>query len=152
MSYAFKSQLKLGNLGETIFYEVNCDHLMKTDGREGDFVCKETGEKTELKTDMWSMFSTPNFFFERYSDKDKMSPGGPWQALTHGCKYFIYFYVTNMTYFRFDAKDLVQVLDDIITQMKPTEIKNATYTTVGYRVPRELVTHLAEVVKLKVTK
>ncbi len=152
MSFNFKSQLKLGSLGETLFFEANCSNLYRLDGKHGDFQCKRTKAITELKTDYWNMEATPNMFFERYSDMDKQSPGGPWQSLLHGAKYFVYFYVQNLTYFRFECEGLVAALDTIIPDLKPTEVKNTSHITLGYRVPRDTVIHLAKEVKLKVTK
>jgi hypothetical protein len=149
MSFNFKTSLKHGALGELIFYEAHCGEMKKEDGRARDFTYTLTGDGVELKTDLWSMEKTPNFFFERYSDKQKQSPGGPWQAQANGNKWFVYFYVSNMTYFRFETSELVECLNKVIPDIDPTDVKNSSWTTEGYRVPRDRVSHIAEEFRLK---
>lgn len=146
---SFTTSLRFGDAGEAIWYQAH-PGLERIDGLKGDFVDPE-GRKWELKTDLWSMEKTPNFFFERYSDAARKSPGGPYQALQHGCVYFCYFYIANMTYFKFHCAELVEALDLILPGLTPTEVQNKGYTTVGYRVPRDYVAHLAEPIKLKVS-
>lgn len=142
MGFRFSASLKVGQVGETLFFSANCAHLKKEDGRLRDFSYKDSGEGIELKSDCWSMKDTPNFFMERWSNVAKQSPGGPWQSLANGTKYFIYFYMANLTYFCFEVSELCRFLDANIDKLEAKEVQNVKYTTLGYRVPRTLVEHL----------
>jgi hypothetical protein len=146
---SFTTSLRFGDAGEAIWYQAH-PGLSRIDGLKGDFL-DANGEKWELKTDLWSMEKTPNFFIERYSDMARKTPGGPYQALVHGCRYFCYFYIASLTYFKFDCAELVATLDEVLPKLTPTEVQNKGYTTMGYRVPRDLLTHLAKPVTLKVS-
>ena len=148
---SFRASLNLGAVGEMLYHQAHCGTLNRTNGRAGDFVNRETGDIVELKTDYYPMDKTPNFFFERFSDGDKKSPGGPWQALGHGCKTFVYFFVANMTTFTFDTAQLVAHLDSIEHTLEPFKVGNSTWTTIGYRVPREVLAPLYETMTLTVT-
>jgi hypothetical protein len=97
LSFAFKAQLRAGQIGETLFEHAHRDNLVKLDGFEGDFLNKATGQKLELKTDFYSMDATPNFFIERFSNVQTGTPGGPWQAKKHGADLFVYFYIPSLT-------------------------------------------------------
>ena len=149
---SFQSSKNLGQLGEMLFFQAHEGDMTKIDGLSGDFVWHETGEKVELKTDYWQMGKTPNYFFERYSDRDKKTPGGPWQALGHDCDLFVYFYVSDLTYFVFNTKELVKHLDKIIPRIEPTLITNQSWVTEGYRVPRAMLQDIATEHKLVVRK
>jgi len=124
--------------------------LEKLSGFKSDFTLIETGQGVELKTDYWAMSKTPNFFFERYSDKARQTPGGPWQSIENGSDLFCYFYVKDLTFFRFETVPLVEALEEIIKTISPTDIMNKTYITQGYRVPRALLKDISEEFKLKV--
>lgn len=142
--------LAMGEIGESLFYQAHEGKLEKLDGFKSNFKLIETGQGVELKTDYWAMSKTPNFFFERYSDKAKQSPGGPWQAQKHGSDIFCYFYVKDLTFYRFETTPLVNALEEIIKTLPTTDIPNKTYITQGYRVPRSLLTDLGEQFKLKI--
>lgn len=139
---SFKSSLKLGELGQAMYHQAHQGIIEPTDGFKCDFKMITTGEAIEVKADYWSMNKTPNFFFERYSDKDKGSPGGPWQSQAHGTNIFVYIYVQNFTFFTFQTDQLVEALEKIIPTLPHTDIKNSTWITRGYRVPRELLKDL----------
>jgi hypothetical protein len=141
--YGFKTQLRVGQVGEIVFHEANCKDVIRLDGKEGDFEYRSDGSKLELKTDFWRMEDTPNMFIERYSNKEKQTPGGPYQALTHGCEWFVYFYVANLTYFKFNTQALVDRLDGLLPTLTPTDIVNKSHVTQGYRVPREAICDLS---------
>jgi hypothetical protein len=148
---SFKKSLSQGNLGESIFFEVNCTNLEKLDGRNGDFISIHTGEKLELKTDFFSMTKTENFFFERFSNREQQTPGGPWRALEDGSSIFVYFYISDMTYFTFDTQALVSALESILPEFPPTEVQNKGYVTVGYRIPRARLDTLYDVHRIQLT-
>jgi hypothetical protein len=151
MSFSFKGQLRTGQIGEVLFHLAHAGTLTRTDGRKADFLCALTGDGTELKTDSYDMEKTPFFFMERFSDAEKRSPGGPWQAASHGAKYFAYFFVTNLTFFRFETEKLVAKLDELLPSLTPVPISNKSWTTVGYKVPRAALEGLYERVALNVT-
>lgn len=148
---SFQKSLSMGEIGESLFYQAHEGKLEKLSGFKSDFTLIETGQGVELKTDYWAMSKTPNFFFERYSDKDKQSPGGPWQSREHGSDLFCYFYVKDLTFFKFETVPLVTALEDIIKTIPPTDVPNKTYITQGYRVPRMLLKDLYLECKLKVS-
>lgn len=149
---SFTSSLRHGSLGEALFFQAHEGELKKESGRASDFSVVATGEHVELKSDMWDMNKTPNFFFERWGDRDAKKPGGPWQALANGANHFVYFYVPSLTYFSFDTRKLVGALEAIIPSMKPTEVVNKNWITEGYRVPREKLKALYVEVKLRVSR
>jgi hypothetical protein len=146
----FKASLNQGEIGECLFYQAHDGKLEKIDGLKGDFIWKETGQKLELKTDLWKMADTPNFFIERWSDKKAGKPGGPWQSLGHGCELFVYLYVKDLTYFTFNTEQLVGRLEEIIPKLAATPVANKTWTTEGYRVPRSALEDIATVGRIKV--
>jgi hypothetical protein len=139
-----------GDIGESLFFQAHEGRLEKIDGLKGDFVLKETGQKLELKTDLWVMDRTPNFFMERYSNKATQSPGGPWQSAAHGSDLFIYFYVKDLTFYQFETKKLVEALERIVPTLAPTDIPNTGYVTQGYRVPRTMLADIATIKRIKV--
>lgn len=152
---SFQSSLRTGAIGETLFYQAHCGDLKRIDGMKGDFEFlhgPRMGEKLELKTDFYDLNKTPNFFFERWSDRDAKTPGGPWQSLQHGCRWFSYFFVSNFIHFDFETLKLVSVLETIIPTMKPVQVRNSGWITEGYRVPREMLVDIATPVELVVSK
>jgi hypothetical protein len=104
-----------------------------------DFVMRSTGDQFELKSDQYDMNTTKNFFIEHISNDTKQSPGGPWQALTHGSVWYAYAFVKNRIMFVFNCQDLVDYLDTIVEKYPPIEIPNGYYNTIGYKIPRKLV-------------
>ena len=148
MSFNFKTQLKAGQLGEVLYANAH-PHYTRTDGMTCDFYT-EAGASLELKTDFYTMDATPNFFMERWSMKEQKKPGGPWQSSSKGVDYFAYFYVPSLTIFTFSVQKLLERLEKLESTFSEFPIRNSSYTTVGYRVPREAVADLAEITKLKV--
>lgn len=137
----FKNDLQAGLAGQKAFKQLFAA-LVETDGRQGDFVAPD-GCKIELKTDSYDMQKTANFFIEQYSSLEVLSPGGPWQAQKHDCEYFVYYYGNNSTGFIWRTEALIEQLEAIIGQLKPTEVRNKRWTTLGYKVPRALLKPLA---------
>lgn len=138
----FQTDLKRGQAGERDFLAL-FTKLVGTDGRKGDILAPDG--KIELKTDFYPMTSTPNFFIERYSSVEVLSPGGPWQAKAHGCKYFVYYYTVDGYGYIFDTDALVAQLEamEATAKLKPAEVRNRKWTTVGYKVRREQLQPLA---------
>ena len=148
--YSFNLQKRAGKIGETLFFEAHKDDLIREDGRKKDFSVISTGQGIELKTDSYHINETKNFFFERYSNAEKGTPGGPWQALENGTEWFCYMFIPALTCYKFSTKELVEKLETLIVNLAPTEIKNEKHTTLGYRVPRDWVGQLSSPYKLAV--
>lgn len=150
MSFNFRSQLKIGQFGESIFLQANPEIKPHTD-YQGDFV-DVSGRKVELKTDMYSMEATPNYFFEFYSDKAKKSPGGPWQSISHGTEIFVYMFLPSLTYFTFNTQELVGRLETLIPNLAPYDVRNTSHVSMGYRVPRSMLADICTQTILEVRK
>lgn len=138
---SFKADLARGAVGQNWFLQ-RFPGLKQTDGRKGDFTAPD-GSKIELKTDSYAMGKTANFFIERFSSIEVGSPGGPWQAVAHGCDWFVYLYASNSTGFIFSCPDLLKQLEAIESTLKPVNVRNVRWTTVGYKVPRALLMPVA---------
>lgn len=152
MAYKFNPSLRIGQVGETLFFNAHCNELKKEDGKLRDFSYSISGDGVELKSDYWPMKDTPNLFIERYSNVEKKSPGGPYQSLANGTRYFIYFYLYDLTYFVFDTAQLCSFMDDNAHRFESKLVENLKYSTLGYRVPRAEVMHLTTPHYLQVTK
>jgi len=136
--FKFHDNLKQGKAGETKLLAL-FKGLIATDGRKGDMML--TNQKVELKTDNYPESSTNNFFFERYSNAEKGTDGGPWQAQAHGCKWFVYYFTASELGYVFDVDMLVDALNksSLMQGLKPVEVRNIRWTTVGFKVPRTAV-------------
>jgi hypothetical protein len=145
---SFKSSLTVGGIGETLFYTAHNGVLKRTDGRKSDLINVQTGEQIELKSDGWAMDKTPNFFFEIYSDKRVGSPGGPWRSKRDGIDTFVYFYVMDLTFFTFDTCELVDRIEELKPSLKTKEVRNASWVTEGYLVPRDMLKDIFTVSKI----
>lgn len=141
MSANFASDLAAGQQSELLFFEkLFPSKLERTDGRKGDFRILKTGELLELKSDNYDYFKTPNFFIERYSYDDK--PGGPFQSLENGVKYYCYFFPNSGHFFLFDTELLVRHLNWRFADAPLVPVKNKNYVTRGYKIERALLAHL----------
>lgn len=149
MSFGFKSQLRAGQIGEVLYHAAH-PTFTRTDGMTCDFYT-DAGTSLELKSDMYSVDTTPNFFIERWSVVEQQKPGGPWQSLQKGVELFAYMYVPSLVIYTFPVGQLVARLERLIPDMKPFPVQNKGYTTHGYRVARDLVMDLATVSRLKVS-
>lgn len=88
------------------------------------------------------MNDTPNLFCEYYGNVDKATVGGPWRAAKDKVDWFVYLYIREQQFFWYRAAPLVTFLDGWIKGKKPKTIKNRSYETMGYTVPRSEVEHL----------
>lgn len=141
-TFDFKEQLAKGVEGEVNFLLKYENLIEKTDGGFiSDFKILSTGDKIELKTDFYDPRKTKNFFFEFQSNKEKASPGGPWQALMKGSKYFVYRFSRTGQEFWFNTEDLVAAIC-LIDDKSLVEIQNKGWVTTGYKLPRKKFEHL----------
>ena len=143
--FGFNAQLKVGAKGEKLFEQNYPALLEKSKDQRWDFVMKSTGQKIEIKTDTYSA-KTGNFFFEKISNDTKgfkQSPGGPWRAEQDKVDIFCYLYFDDKLCYEFpNVKRLVKRLNQLTTGLEPVSIKNRTYNTIGYKVPRDWVADL----------
>lgn len=144
--FDFKEQLQCGERGEELFLEHYPKRLRIHPDRDGDFIEEHSGRKIELKTDTYNINKSPNFFIERWSDVHREKPGGPWQALEHGCDIFCYMFVRHNIYFQFnDLPALVEKLEDLTGSKGLIYIKNGRWITAGHKVPRRDLEELYDV-------
>lgn len=136
----FKRDLERGKKAEELF-ALRFPQLIKTDGFKGDFIMP-CGSILEIKNDSYCPDKWPNFIMERY--RSGVKPGGCWQSLEHGAKYFAYNFTKNNLLFIFDTAKLVIELESIILEhkLKLSDISNGSYNTRFFRVPRGLLKHL----------
>lgn len=133
----FKTDLNRGLVGQQTFAKLFAG-LKATDGKRGDFLL-EDGSKVEVKADFYSMNKTQNYFMERYSSVEVGSPGGVWQAAAHGADYYAYIYVQNLHVSVWYVPELLAHLSKLEPKLTPVNVKNAKWTTVGYKVARSLL-------------
>lgn len=137
--FDFRRQLNVGNDGEALFKQHYADlKPVKSVDRSADFILGD-GKKVELKTDTYGMEKTPNFFMEIYGQIEEGKLGGPWRAQQDAVEYFVYHYVRDKAFFWFETETLCAALDEMILNktVKSRDIKNRTWVTRGYLVPRE---------------
>lgn len=128
--FIFESCLSAGQEGERLFKQER-PYLISIDGKSGDFLLN--GSRVELKSDYYDENKTENFFIERWSSTEKKSPGGPWQASSHNCEYFVYYFTKSGNAYWFKTQDLIEVN---YTKYKIMDVPNRGYITSGYLVPR----------------
>ena len=142
-AWTFQEQLTIGNRGEELFLERYPRKLEIYPGREYDFTVKSSREKLELKTDTYNINKSDNFFFERFSDVHKETPGGPWRAHKDKIDIFCYYFVRHNIWFEFrDIPALVKELNSLTKSSGLVYIKNRGWITGGYKVRRECLEHL----------
>lgn len=134
--FDFAAQLRQGKKGEA-FVERHWPHpIRRHEVLRGPDYVDSTGAIIEVKSDSYDMDKTANFFMERFSDGAKQTPGGPWQAMQKGVTCFVYLFLQNRTWFRFDdVPALCGRLEGLVLPL--VGIPNRGYTTMGMKVPRE---------------
>lgn len=128
----FHNDLKHGQATEALIAKL-FSNLQQTDGKKGDLLAPD-GSLIELKCDRYPMSKTENFFMEHFGNIDTGKLGGPYKAFADGCKYFMYYYNTEGIGFLWRTEDLLKQLEAM--QLKPVEVRNVRWVTVGYKVPR----------------
>lgn len=141
MQHSFKSSLNKGQVGEEFLLK-HWPELKRLSGRDADFELPD-GRTLELKTDYYCMDKTQNLFIEKISNASKQSPGGPWQAASKQITLFAYLYIKNGVLWLFDTDKLVTFLES--TYYPESEIRNKNYITIGMKVPRADVAHIATI-------
>lgn len=131
----FSADLKRGHAGEALWL-ANNPELTHLNGREADFIDYMTGATFEVKTDYYSMLQTPNLFMELYSSAGKL--GGPFQAWSKGITNYVYIYWPEKIALTFKVDELVYLVATYAEQHPECRfnVENASWTTVGARIPR----------------
>jgi hypothetical protein len=141
--FNWKRQLEVGTNGEHLFLQGYPKPLIVSANLSYDFLRVEDGAKIELKTDTYSLSSTPNFFLERWSKEGENKPGGPWRARRNRIDIFIYYFIQDGTFFEFtDVKKLCARADKLLGKAREVRVKNKGYYTIGYPIPREAFSDL----------
>lgn len=144
-THSFWDSLKVGTRGEELLIQHYHEPLVVIPDRYADFRRVTDGKTVELKTDTYNVTKTQNYFFERYSDFHKKTPGGPWRARKDRVGVFVYYFVRSNLYFNFeDVKALCKEIERIVKRKKQGLIlvKNRGYITAGYTIPRDSLAHL----------
>lgn len=138
----FKKSLEAGKVGEEMLLNMWHRPLKRLDGRRHDFQLLDLPQTLELKTDGYDWALTANFFIELWSDVDKKKPGGPWQAREHGSTYWVYLFKSHKYAYEFETAALAAWVDENWQNYQKISILNASWTTVGIKVPRVDLEHL----------
>lgn len=138
----FKKDLARGHKGERVILKrYKCK---KSEDLRYDLISAK-GRTWEVKSDDYDMEKTPNFFMEYLSNKERKTLGGPWRALNDKVELFSYLFVKNRKHYVWETKTLVEKLEEIVSSMSLSEVKNENngkpYYTTGYKVPRKLLEH-----------
>lgn len=146
----FNIDLEEGKEAERQFKKVSglkLTHWTKNNSFDfANFAADGSITSIELKSDKYK--NSPNFFFERYSSIEAMSPGGPWQSNLHHVDLYIYWFrfSADARFYIFDNAQLTLWLDNYIRENQPrlVEVRNKKHITAGYVIPIKLVAHLAD--------
>lgn len=135
----WKTDLGRGDVGEALFLSIYPDWSLETrieNRSKWDFI-SEDGASVELKTDYYPMAKTKNLFIEKYSSTKTQSLGGPYRC--PDTTYYVYFFIHDGKYIWFRTDELLDRLAEITPHLELTEVRNSSYITAGYKVPRELL-------------
>lgn len=141
--HKFHDSLKVGKAGEAALQKL-WPELTPLGGKGSDFILPD-GTRVEVKSDSYDMNATGNMFIELLSDLDRVKVGGPRQAALHGSTLWVYWFPKNKVAYVFKTEDMVQWLRDNENFYAPIYIKNIRWTTVGIKVPRVTLRHMAEI-------
>jgi hypothetical protein len=136
--FGFNEQLKVGDLGEAHFKErYKFQSPIKSNEYEVDFTLKN-GKTIELKTDSYPMDKTPNFFMETIGDTSNGKLGGVFRAKQDKIDLFVYYFLTNRTFFWFKVNELYDRVEKLIStnEYEPKSIPNRGWETEGFALPR----------------
>ena len=156
--YNFYTQLSVGELGEQHAahdlrpqYKIrrNPYHINSFDW----YVWVNDVRRTiEQKTDTYDMEKTRYMFIERYSDFDRRTNGGIWQASDYGADYFLYYFIKNKVYLVFNTQTLLERINSICSEDQLVPVRNGGYTSMGYKVERIKVLDICQIWKFSEKK
>jgi len=150
MIHKFKDSLVLGDRGEKLLLDTY-SYLKPANCDAHDVVDTRYNSTVEIKTDYYPMSKTPNFFIEKYSDDYKFKAGGLDRAAIHKTDIFLYQFINDKTIFWFDdiPKALV-IVDKFVREhnLQLIKIPNKGYNTLGYKIPRYILSDVFKEIKL----
>ena len=150
--FYFDKSLKVGKEGEDRFFNHFSGRLIKADGLKYDFVTVD-GLTLELKSDSYDMEKTENFFFERYSDFERKTPGGIWQSKSNEVDLFVYYFPQNDYFYCGNVNDIVESVETLQLDEKDLlKIPNKSWTTAGWKIKRDLLTEVMKGYNINVTE
>lgn len=134
--FDFTEQMKSGDAGERLFAKAY-SNICPVKSADLRFDFSTNLGTVELKTDLYPMSQTKNFFMERYGDMNAKKSGGPWRSHEDKVDFFVYFYTSDLTFFWFKIPELMAVIDGLTNKRRERWIKNKAWTTLGYVIPRD---------------
>lgn len=146
--FDFKKSKKLGDEAEAIMcVRFNLDPAKRNpDGTRiiaYDAKTKD-GRTVEIKAESYTFDKSKNFMFEKTSNEEAGTLGGPWRAQRDRVNRIIYYWPNERHFWIWKPEQLVAALDEEIKNLAPKRMKNKgragkNYHTLGYAVPREKV-------------
>lgn len=138
---SFYEDLKFGQDSERLLV-MKYKFLEQTDGRKGDLRIKGTNIIVEKKADSYDPDKYSNFIMERWSKEG--APGGPFQSLKNGCRYFLYQFVQKNRIYVFDTVQLVARIKKLVKKnnLPLYDKHNVGYVTQYYKIPISMLEDL----------
>ena len=104
------------------------------------------GETVEIKAESYTFDKSKNFMFEKTSNEEAGTLGGPWRAQRDNIHRIIYYWPKERHFWVWNPKQLVAALNEEVKYLTPKRMENKghagkNYFTLGYAVPREKVEH-----------
>lgn len=137
----FYQDLAFGNDAERLLL-MQHKFLTHATDRSHDLIIKGTKIKLELKNDSYDPKKYSNFIMERWSKQDK--PGGPFQSLKNGCRYFMYNFAQTGQIYVFDTVQLVARIEKLVKkhELPLYDKHNVGYITQYYKIPISMLEDL----------
>jgi len=133
--FDFSEQMKSGDAGERLFVKAY-SNLSPVKSQDLRYDFSTSIGTVELKTDLYPMSQTKNFFMERFGDMNAKKSGGPWRSHEDKVDYFVYFYTSDLTFFWFKTPELIAIIDGLTNKRRERWVRNKAWTTLGYVIPR----------------
>ncbi len=137
----WNSDLRFGQLGEKWLCEQYPDKLEQLDGKGSDLRFIASWFGVQVKCDRRSHLQTGNMFIERYSHKERQTPGGPWKAAEDGSFYFAYLFWPTKHLVCYTVCDLLELLENPHYNFREVKVSGAS-NALGYLVPLEAAHHI----------
>lgn len=135
-TFGFAKQNKFGQRGEEDFLLYYPDiGLKREDGRVWDFSLN--GEGVEVKSESRNLDKTPNIFCEIISNVSKNTEGAVFRAETDKCRYIIYYFINDKTFFWYNTIKLCEFIRKNGCNYDKKLIRNVSHETIGYAIPRK---------------
>ena len=138
----WEGSLILGKKGEDFFYENYKNFLNKSDDLRWDFTTK-SGLKIDLKCDQYPSHATKNIFVETIANTNKKSKGGPYKSAQDGVDLFVYMFQDTKEVYCFRPSELIDVVEKESSNLFIRTVRNKTYNTQGYAIPKVKVLDIA---------